>query len=90
MGVRVPLLAPDIFPNSSEVEQVTVNHLAGGSNPSWGASGSVAERFKAAVLKTAEQQCSVSSNLTASARERRAVFLAVAGQTSQCDLTYGD
>jgi hypothetical protein len=31
--------------------------------------GSLGEWFKPAVLKTAEQQCSVSSNLTASASE---------------------
>ena len=50
MGVRVPLLAP--FPDSSMVEHSAVNRVVVGSSPTQGASGSVAERFKALVLKT--------------------------------------
>ena len=36
--------------------------------------GQVAERFKAAVLKTAVQQCTVSSNLTLSANKKGSLW----------------
>ena len=36
-GDRYPLGPPRMFPSSSEVEQLAVNQLVGGSIPSWGA-----------------------------------------------------
>ena len=33
----IKAVTENVFPSSSVVEQVTVNHLVGGSNPSWGA-----------------------------------------------------
>ena len=55
---------------AQSVEQMTVNHWVGGSSPSLGAklNGRVGEWFMPAVLKTAEPQGSVSSNLTSSAK----------------------
>ena len=57
---------------AQSVEQRTFNPLVEGSNPSGSTNkkriGSLGEWFKPAVLKTAESQGSVSSNLTASAR----------------------
>ena len=36
-STQVHKSARKVFPNSSAVEQLTVNQLVGGSNPSWGA-----------------------------------------------------
>ena len=41
------------FPGSSAVEQATVNRLAGGSNPSWGAIQRIRELF----IKTRVHDC---------------------------------
>ena len=57
-----------LFQRSSMAEQAAVNRWVEGSTPSAGAFGSVAERFKAAVLKTAVMKVTRGSNPFASAK----------------------
>ena len=54
--------------SSDWIEQYPSKILVGGSNPSRNATGEMAERLNATVLKTVEVRTSVSSNLTLSTK----------------------